>query len=154
MIPSWRMWLNSTFATFSQSGGRRQERQKAKGPRVVMWCVVLCLTTVSLYDACVISRNFARRFWLGVATSARQYIGRGEGCEDFLPSMVKFVVVSMSLQFLISTLRPKCARKSAPRIGKGTSPKTNIQRYARRSPTSMVIHFFAICVDGCLVYGL
>ena len=47
MMPSCSMWSNSSLAMRRHSGGRRRALAVTEGPVVVMWCVMVCLTSWS-----------------------------------------------------------------------------------------------------------
>ena len=60
--------------------------------------------------------------------------GCGEVCEVVIPWTFSCVVESKRRLCPISTVRPKCCRKSAPRIGCFTSATMKDQRKVQRRP--------------------
>ena len=67
--------------------------------------------------------------------------GLGEATGDSNPLTVKVVTGSTSRQFLTSTNKEKCLRKSAPIIGFGTSAITKIHLNDLRKPSFKVTDF-------------
>ena len=70
----------------------------------------------------------------GLSTSLAQMDGLGEGSEERMHCMEKWVCASVSLRWRMSPRRPKCLSKSAPRIGFLTSAMTKIQGSKRLRP--------------------
>ena len=81
--------------------------------------------------------NSARRQVYGVSIEVGCVIAGDEGRDGVMvPLTCNCVVVSSSLPQRKSTARPKCRKKSAPRMGCCTSAMTNTHLNVRRRPGS------------------
>ena len=81
--------------------------------------------------------NSARRRVYGVSIEVGCVIPGDEGSDRVMvPLTCNCVVVSSSLPQRKSTARPKCRKKSAPRMGCCTSAMTNTHLNVRRRPRS------------------
>ena len=83
---------------------------------------------------CVSSGNSDRRRRYGEETSLEKREGLGEVQLERIPCTCRRVCVSMSLGCRMSTVSPKCARKSAPRISFCKSAIMKIHGSERRRP--------------------
>ena len=70
--------------------------------------------------------------WKGVEGSLERRDGLGEFDVAWIPCTIRLVTESMRRRLLMSTIKLKCCKKSAPMIALAMSATTKIQRKVRR----------------------
>ena len=97
-------------------------------------------------------RNSARRWEYGVAIKVGCVIPGDEGRDGVMVPLTCncVVVVSSSLPQRKSTARPKCRKKSVPRMGCCTSAMTNTHLNVRRRPRLSERVSRDVCSIDCL----
>ena len=78
--------------------------------------------------------NSRRTAWKGVEGSLERRDGLGEFDVAWIPCTIRLVTESMRRRLLMSTIKLKCCKKSAPMIALAMSATTKIQRKVRRRP--------------------
>jgi hypothetical protein len=134
-IPSWAMLSNSALAIFIFLGARHLGLECTGWPLVIIWWVVLCLTTVS-WVTLVGDGNSARMLkYLDLACWT--VIGLIDWTRDALPLMLRYVVASSNLKCPMSN--HSVIKKSASKIGNLTSATTKFQENLRLNPRLIII---------------
>ena len=138
-IPSWDMWSNSFLAIIRRSGANQRVRPCTAGPVVLIWCITECLTGRSLKDACVTHFDPLVDLWHSkLVDSTTQLQVQGIVCPDQSSTGLARIRNDDSNPYTQPLAEFPACKKSAPRIGCGTSAIMKTHGNKRRRPMSGV----------------